>query len=172
MHIKNLVHSSLNSFAEFVLIQVMRGILKEGIGRLHRNFEVPEIHGVLGHAREGNSGVILPMSREMSLLEYNHKLIQSHVLKVFVVKFKLVDKADILKTVKCTFDNFVGGDVFVIGVTFTSTLPVDARLRARITHVHIWRFRVRLLINSSESSRLKLGEYGRHLLKMCMRWGI
>jgi hypothetical protein len=77
------------------------------------------------------------MSREVGLSEYSHEFVQCHGLEAFAIKFKPVDEADIVKTIKCTFDD---GDVFVIGVTFTSTLQVDTRLWARITRAHIWGF--------------------------------
>ena len=78
---------------------------------------------------------------EMSLSEYGHELIQHHGLKVFVTEFEPVDKADIFNAIQCTFDDFVSGDVFIVGITLASTLPVDTRCHtSKWFRVESWTF--------------------------------
>jgi hypothetical protein len=91
---------------------------------------------------------------------------------VFTIEFNPVDKVDIFDTIKGTFDDLVSKDVFVIGITPTSTLPVNTGLQVQIAHMHIQRFRIGLLVNHSNYTGLELGEYRRHCSQMHMRRGI
>jgi hypothetical protein len=102
------------------------------------------------------------MRGKISLTEDYHELLKRHSLKVFTIEFKPIDQANIFEAVKCTFDNFIGRDVFVVSVPPAGTFPVNACLGRRITRTHIRRLGVGFLFNDGNSGRIEFRKNGRH----------
>jgi hypothetical protein len=115
LHVEDLVHTSLNMFAEFLIVKVMWGTFKKHIGGLNSLLELPERAGILVHTGKHDACIILPVIGEMRFVEKGHEVIEAHGLEMFVLKFNPINEMDILNAIKSMFDDLVSGDVLIVG---------------------------------------------------------
>src|ERR1700683_13359 len=99
---------------------------------------------------------------QVSLAENHHEFLESHGLKTFTIKLDPVNEANIFNTIESALHQLVRWDIFVIRILPTGSLPINACLRGGVTCTHIWGFRVGLVFDNGNDSRIDLGEYGWH----------
>jgi hypothetical protein len=139
---------------------------------LDGDLELPEGHGVLVHVRECNACIIMPMRGKVHLVKNHYKLLEGHIIKVLAVKFNPINETYIFNAVKCMFDNFIAWNIFVVGILFTGSFPVNTCLGCGIACTHIGWFGVQFMFDNGNGGRIKLGGNSRHDVKLnIMRGG-
>ena len=95
LHIQDLIHAGFNTFVQICLIKMMWDTLKMGVCKLYSDLELTEGLQVLSHLRQGYTCVVLPVGREVSLIDEGHKLSESHGLKIVMIELDPLDEVDI-----------------------------------------------------------------------------